>query len=150
MDRLETRELAYFLAVADELHFGRAADHLGIAQPALSKTIRRLERRLGVSLFERTSRVVALTEPGHVLAREARTALDAVSAATLRTQRAGTHDPCLILAMKPGGDAGLLPAILAAYEREPDVLQVEVVFAGDRARMLREGQADAALLYAAR
>jgi DNA-binding transcriptional LysR family regulator len=147
MDRLETRELAYFLAVADELHFGRAATYLGITQPALSKTIRRLERRLGVSLFKRTSRAVALTEAGQVLTREARTALDAVSAAAVRTQRAGTRDLCLILAMKPGGDAGLLPAILAAYEREPDVLHIEVVFGGDRARMLREGQADAALLY---
>ena len=144
---METRELAYFLAVADELHFGRAATHLGITQPALSKTIRQLERRLGVSLFKRTSRTVTLTEAGQVLAREARTALDAVSAATVRTQRAGTRDPRLVLAMKPGGDAGLLPAILAAYEREPDVVHIEVVFGVDRARMLREGQADAALLY---
>ncbi len=147
MDRLETRELAYFLAVADELHFGRAAAGLSITQPALSKTIRQLERRLGVALFERTSRAVTLTEPGQVLAHEARTALDAVSAATVRTRRAGTRDPRLILAMKPGGDAGLLPAILAAYQYEPDVLQIEVVFGGDRARMVREGQADAALLY---
>ncbi|MGW4769639.1 LysR family transcriptional regulator [Nocardia sp. NPDC004278] len=148
MDRLETRELAYFVAVADELHFGRAAAHLGIAQPALSKAIQRLERRLGVILFERTSRAVALTEAGQVLARDARTVLQAVSAATARTQRAGTRDPRLILAMKPGGDAGLLPDILAAYEREDGVLPIEVVFGGDRARMLREGKADAALLYA--
>ena len=148
MDRLETRELAYFLAVADELHFGRAATRLGIAQPALSKTVRQLERRLGVTLFERTSRAVTLTEAGRVLSREARVALAAVSAAALRTQRAGIRDPRLILAMKPGGDAGLLPAILAAYEREPEVLPVEVVFGADSSRMLRDGQADAALLYA--
>jgi len=121
MDRLETRELAYFLAVADELHFGRAATRLGIAQPALSKTVRQLERRLGVILFERTSRAVALTEAGQVLSREARVVLAAVSAAALRTQRAGIRDPRLVLAMKPGGDAGLLPAILAAYEREPEL-----------------------------
>jgi DNA-binding transcriptional LysR family regulator len=148
MDRLETRELTYFLAVADELHFGRAATRLGIAQPAVSKTIRQLERRLGVTLFERTSRAVTLTEAGRVLAREARVALDAVSAAALRTQRAGTREPRVILAMKPGGDGGLLPAILAAYEREPAVLPVEVIFDADSARMLREGRADAALLYA--
>ena len=148
MDRLETRELAYFLAVADELHFGRAAASLGIAQPALSKAVRQLERRLGVSLFERTSRSVALTDAGRVLQREARFALEAVSAAALRAQRAGTRDPRLLLAMKPGGDAGLLPAILGAYEREPEALPVEVVFGAGPARMLREGQADAALLHA--
>jgi DNA-binding transcriptional LysR family regulator len=148
MDRLETRELAYFLAVADELHFGRAATRLGIAQPALSKTIRQLERRLGVTLFERTSRAVALTEAGRVLTREARVALDAVSAAALRTRRAGTREPRLVLAMKPGGDGGLLPAILAEYERQPEVLPVEVVFDSDSARSLREGRADVALLYA--
>jgi DNA-binding transcriptional LysR family regulator len=148
MDRLETRELAYFLAVADELHFGRAAARLDIAQPGLSKTVRQLERRLGVTLFERTSRAVALTEAGRVLSREARVVLEAVAAAALRTQRAGTPDPRLILAMKPGGDAGLLPAILTAYEGEPEVLPVEVVLGVDPAGMLREGQADAALLYA--
>jgi DNA-binding transcriptional LysR family regulator len=148
MDRLETRELAYFLAVAEELHFGRAATRLGIAQPALSKTIRQLERRLGVTLFERTSRAVALTEAGRVLTREARVALDAVSAAALRTRRAGIREPRLLLAMKAGGDGGLLPAILAAYEREPEVLPVEVVFDADSAGLLREGRADAALLYA--
>ena len=147
MDRLETRELAHFLAVADELHFGRAATRLGIAQPALSKAIRQLERRLGVTLLERSSRAVALTEAGRVLTREARVALEAVSAAALRTQRAGTRDPRLILALKPGGDAGLLPAILATYEREPGVLPAEVAFGADPSRMLREGQADAALLY---
>ena len=148
MDRLETRELAYFLAVADELHFGRAATRLGIAQPALSKTVRQLERRLGVTLLERTSRAVALTEAGQVLSREARVALDAVSAAARRTRRAGTRDPRLLLAMKPGGDAGLLPAILAAYEGQTAALPVEVVFGADPSGLLREGQADAALLLA--
>jgi DNA-binding transcriptional LysR family regulator len=148
MDLLETRELAYFLAVAEELHFGHAAARLGIAQPALSKAVRQLERRLGVTLFERTSRAVSLTEAGQVLTREARVALEAVSAAALRTQRADTRDPRVILAMKPGGDAGLLPAILAAYEREPGVLPAEVVFGSSPSRMLREGQADAAILYA--
>ena len=148
MDRLETRELAYFLAVAEELHFGRAAIRLGIAQPALSKTIRQLERRLGVTLLDRTSRSVALTEAGRVLNLEAGVALAAVSAAALRTRRAGIREPRLLLAMKPGGDGGLLPGILAAYEREPAVLPAEVVFDGDSARLLREGGADAALLYA--
>src|ERR1700753_3282478 len=122
MDRLETRDLAYSLAVADELHFGRAAARLGIAQPALSKTVRQLERRLGVTLFERTSRAVALTEGGPVLRREARVARAAVGAGRAgarRTEGAGPRHPRLILAIRPGGAGALPPAILAAYEREP-------------------------------
>jgi len=147
MDRLETRELAYFLAVADELHFTRAAAGLGIAQPALSKAIQQLERRLDVKLLERGTRAVTLTPAGRVLASEARFALDAVSAAALRTQRAGDRAPGLILAMKAGGDAGLLPAILAAYKREPQSLPVRVMFGADHAQLLRDGHADAALLH---
>src|ERR1700749_5257130 len=138
MDRLQTRGLGYLLAGADERHFGRSATRLGVAQPALSKTVRQLERRLGVTFCERTSRAVTLTEAGRVLSREARVALEAVSAAALRTQRAGTRDPRLILAMKPGGDAGLLPAILAAYECDPEALPVEVVFGACPADMLRD------------
>ena len=71
-----------------------------------------------------------------------------MSAAALRTQRAGTRDPRLILAMKPGGDAGLLPTILAAYEREPAALPVEVIFGADPSGLLLGGRADAALLHA--
>ena len=144
---LETRELAQFLALAEELHFGRAAARLGIAQPALSKAIQRLERRLGVTLVDRTSRAVALTAAGEVLAREARHALDAVDAAARRTRRAGTPEPHLVLAMKAGSDAGLLPAVLAACARDPHALPVRVLFRADRVRALHDGHADAALLF---
>ncbi len=74
MDRLETRELSYFVAVAEELHFGRAAARLGIAQPPLSRAIQQLGRRLGVVLLERDSRRVALTPAGQVLLHEGRKA----------------------------------------------------------------------------
>src|SRR5689334_22473489 len=86
--RVETRELRYFVAVAEELHFGRAAQRLTMAQPPLSRAIQQLERRLGVVLLHRTARAVALTEAASVLLHEARAVLDAVEGAAHRTRRA--------------------------------------------------------------
>ena len=149
MDRLETRELAYFVAVAEELHFGRAAGRLGIAQPPLSRAIRQLERRLGVDLLARTSRRITLTPAGEVLLREARRVLDAVSSAAQLTQRAGRVDPRLVVVMKPGGDGGLMPEILARYEAEPDAVPVEMLVCGigEQEGLLRAGNADVGFLH---
>lgn len=146
-DHVETRELRYFVALAEELHFGRAAGRLGIAQPPLSRAIQQLERRLGVTLVDRTSRTLGLTAAGEVLLHEGRAALDAVAAATRRTRRAGLAEPRLILVMKPGGDGGLLPDILAEYESQPGAAKVDIVFSvRERAPMLRDGRADVGLL----
>ncbi|MGM1057666.1 LysR family transcriptional regulator [Saccharothrix sp. Mg75] len=146
---LETRELAYFVAVAEELHFGRAAGRLGLAQPPLSRAIRRLEHRLGVALFERTSRRVELTAAGEVLLDGARRALDAVAAAGRRATRAGQPRPELVLVTKPGGDGGLLGPLLDAYATEPDALPVDVLVCGigEAAGILRDGRADVGILH---
>ncbi|MEQ4721910.1 LysR family transcriptional regulator [Nonomuraea sp. B19D2] len=149
MNDLEVRQLRYFVAVAEELHFGRAAERLGMAQPPLSRAIRELERRLGVQLLERTTRQVTLTAAGEVFLRDARTALDAIIAAGRRARHAGQATPRLRLALKADSDAGLLPQILSAYQHEEAALPVELVLGGrgEQAQALRDGRADVALLF---
>ncbi|TYK52684.1 LysR family transcriptional regulator [Actinomadura decatromicini] len=146
---METRELRYFVAVAEELHFGRAARRLGIAQPPLSRAIGQLERRLGVMLLERTSRGVVLTEAGAVLLREGLAALDAVDAAARRTQRAAAGRSSLVLVTKAGASSELLAKLLDAYAAEPGAVTVDVQLCGpgEQERLLRDGRADVALLH---
>ncbi|MEV6539529.1 LysR family transcriptional regulator [Streptomyces sp. NPDC051665] len=156
MDALETRELRYFLAVAEELHFGRAAERLGMAQPPLSRAIQQLERRLGVCLLERNRRGVALTGAGEVLLHEGRAALDASSAAARRTRRAGGADrpggprDRLVLAVKAAASHELLRKLLDAYLSEPGAAEIEVLPCGmcEQPEMLRDGRADVALMHA--
>jgi DNA-binding transcriptional LysR family regulator len=147
---METRELRYFIAVAEDLHFGRAAQRLGIAQPPLSRAIAQLERRLGVVLLERTSRAVTLTEAGAVLLREGRAAVDAVDAAERRTRRAAaTGGPGLVLVTKAGASTELLAKLLDAYAAEPGSVPVDVQLCGigEQEGLLRDGRADVALLH---
>jgi DNA-binding transcriptional LysR family regulator len=148
MNDLEVRQLRYFVAVAEELHFGRAAARLGMAQPPLSRAIRDLERQLGVALLERTTRQVRLTTAGEVLLRNARTALEAVTAAARRTRETGRRSPRLRVALKADVDGGLLPQILDAYCAGDAALPPELVLGGfgEQPQVLREGRADVALL----
>jgi DNA-binding transcriptional LysR family regulator len=146
---VESRPLRYFVAVAEELNFARAAERLGISPPPLSRAIRRLETDLGVTLFERTTHSVALTPAGEVLLQEARIALDALQAAGRRAQRAAGPETELVLAVKADGDAGLLEPILEHFAAEPAAVPVTVRLCGwqEQPRLLRLGEADAALVY---
>ncbi|MCK7625265.1 LysR family transcriptional regulator [Streptomyces sp. RS10V-4] len=145
---MEIRQLRYFLTVAEELHFGRAAERLHIVQSAVSQQLRRLERELGTELFARSTRSVRLTEAGHRLlpyAREmlalqarAREALDELRAERAATVRLGTSS----------GLGARLDAVLAAFARTAGRDRLELVTGGtdERLAKVRAGDLDATLL----
>ncbi|GAB7035437.1 LysR family transcriptional regulator [Streptomyces sp. NPDC021749] len=84
---MELRQIQYFVAVAEELHFGRAAERLHIGQPAVSQQVRRLERELRTQLFDRSSRTVTLTSVGRALLPEGRELLKALDAFAAKAKR---------------------------------------------------------------
>ncbi|MGI8780838.1 MAG: LysR family transcriptional regulator, partial [Solirubrobacteraceae bacterium] len=146
MSLLELRELRYFLVIAEELHFGRAAQRLHIAQPALSKAIRAMEVKLAVTLLERTTRQARLTAAGEVLVRQARIVLEAAAAASNLTRRSA--DGALTVAAK-ASEAALARRLLDLHrEAHPDlrVGEVSVCGWGEAIARLRMGVADVALL----
>jgi DNA-binding transcriptional LysR family regulator len=148
MDEPELRELRYFIAVAEELNFTRAATRLGMAQPPLSAAIAKLERKLGVRLLERTSRHVALTPAGAVLLEHGRIAVEAAAAATERTRRAGTQPTRLTVAVKPNAGTELIRQIVDRCGQDPQIPGIRILFGhpGGPAAAVRSGAADVAIL----
>jgi DNA-binding transcriptional LysR family regulator len=143
MERLDLRLVEYFVAVAEELHFGRAAARLHIAQPSLSQQIRRLEERLGVTLLERTSRRVELTPAGEALLREGRTTLDQ-SRRAVHAVRAAAHER-ITVGFYGSAASELLPQVLSAFaELHPGIdVSVRELLMGSVAEIL-DGQVDVA------
>jgi len=88
-DQIELRHLRYFLAVADTLHFSKAAERLGIAQPPLSQQIRKLEQLVGHKLFDRTTRGVKLTLAGQLLAERSRSTIEKIHDDLAQVRRLG-------------------------------------------------------------
>ena len=116
---LDLRQLRYFIAVAEELHFGRAAARLHLAQPPLSQQIRSLERRLGVTLFARTSRKVALTEHGRLFLEQAYLVMGQAekASATMEAAKHG-HAGRLSVGVIPSTIYYLMPAILREFRAQ--------------------------------
>jgi DNA-binding transcriptional LysR family regulator len=124
---MDLRQLRCFLTVAEELHFGRAANRLHIAGPAVSQTIRSLEQDLGLTLFERTNRRVELTEAGRLLRIEAHAVMDRFDAAQaamarLRTGEGGEVRVGAVPALPPR----LVPGLLARFATHAPGLEVVV------------------------
>jgi LysR family transcriptional regulator, benzoate and cis,cis-muconate-responsive activator of ben and cat genes len=111
---VELRQLRYFLTVAKEQNFTRAAEKLRIAQPPLSRQIQQLEEELGVVLFERGSRPVRLTDSGRVLLNQATHVLESVDEIKGTAQR-------LREAERPWLGVGFVPSTL--YAKLPDVIR---------------------------
>jgi len=115
---MDLRHLRYFVTVAEELHFGRAAKKLHISQPPLSMQIRALENELGVTLLNRTQRHVSLTQAGAALLGEARHILARVEQAVLATKRAGRGEIGeLAIGFISVADYNVLPLVLREFRR---------------------------------
>ncbi len=143
------RHLRYFVAVAEELHFGRAAERLHMAQPPLSQRIRSLERELGVELFTRTSRRVALTPAGRTLLAEARCLLTDADdlQALMRRVRDGAVGR-LRAATAPDVEAPVLAAVLRAFRAScPGVsLELREASSAAQAEALKHGELDVGVM----
>jgi DNA-binding transcriptional LysR family regulator len=147
---MELRHLRYFVAVAEELHFGRAAKRLHITQPPLSQQIQLLERQLGVKLLLR-GRKLALTEAGHVFLDEARHTIDVADHAARAARAAAAGSATQLRVGYPTTTlSDLAPAVLRTFAERFSDIGVEA-FAGSTSELLSaisEDQADVAFVFA--
>lgn len=124
---VEVRQARYFLAVAEELHFGRAAERLGMSQPPLSQAIRQLERELGVELLSRSTRHVALTDAGRVFERESRRLIEAAERARELVTHAARGDyGSLRMGAVSSAFAETLPLIIDRFRRAWPNIELKV------------------------
>ncbi|MDO9218940.1 MAG: LysR family transcriptional regulator, partial [Lacisediminimonas sp.] len=124
---IEFRQLRYFTAVADEMHFGRAAARLHMTQPPLSQSIRALESSLGTALFERTSRSVHLTAAGVALLPEARRLLQQAEGLPELARRAASGESGrLTVAFVSIADYSVLPQFLRRFRLRYPQVQIDL------------------------
>jgi DNA-binding transcriptional LysR family regulator len=148
---VELRQLRYFIAVAEELHFGRAAARLNIVQPAVSQQLSRLERELGVRLLERSPRRVALTSDGIRLLAEARAALAAVDrVTTIAGELAAGRAATVRVGTGPGMGERVVRGIDALRASTPDLgIMLVEGSAAEHCAAVRDGTLDLALVRGA-
>lgn len=145
LPRIDLRLLRQFIAVAEELHFRRAADRLGMSQPPLTAAIRRLQEEVGASLIERGRKTVRLTPAGAVLLDEARRLLAAANDALAATRDAASGKRGRVrLGYVGSGMYGPLPDRLRSFRREhPDVrVELREMTTAGQVAALRSGELD--------
>lgn len=125
---LELRHLRYFVAVAEELHYGRAAERLRIAQPGLSQQIRALEDICGAPLFDRSRRAVSLTLAGELFLAEARKTLAQAEAALLAARRAGRGEIGRITIgyVASAAYTGMLTSVVGSFRRAHPEVELQI------------------------
>lgn len=146
---IELRQLRYFIAVAEESHFGRAAARLHMTQPPLSQTIQSLEAALGTPLFVRTKRSVALTPAGAALLPEARRILQQTNALPDLARRAASGESGLLsLSFVSTADYSVLPPLLREFRERYPMVQIDLREATTDVQLedLVQGRIDAGLL----
>ncbi|MEI9927024.1 MAG: LysR substrate-binding domain-containing protein [Sphingomonas sp.] len=147
---MDARRFRHFVVLAEELHFGRAAERLGISQPPLSLQIRTLEEELGAILFDRTSRRVTLTEPGKAFLVEARAALNQIdhAVATARRAQRGEFGELKVGMTTTVPLMGYVPKILREFRnRYSDVhLTLVEMLSENQGRAIDEGRLHIAFL----
>jgi DNA-binding transcriptional LysR family regulator len=143
---MELRHLRYFVAVAEELHFGHAAVRLGTSQPSLSQQIRNLEKELRVELFRRSRRKVELTSAGRRFLTEAREILSAAErAAALARETERTEIQKLVIGISPDTDWEFLGRVIRAFSQKLPVVELSFqnLVPEGQVKALREGRLDA-------
>lgn len=146
---IEVRHLRYFMRVAQELHFGRAAEMLGVSQAPLSQQIRQLEERLGVRLFDRTTRSVTLTPAGRVLFEKAQRILGVLEEGIRETQAAGglTSGRLRIAAVYVGLYTFMSNAMREFSQRNPSVqIDMQIHTTEEQLSLLKERKIDVAFV----
>lgn len=145
---MELRHLKYFVAVADELHFGRAAAKLQISQPPLSQQIRHLEAELGVELFRRTKREVQLTSAGRAFLERARQLLAEVERAVEATRQAARGVVGrLEVGYVPTAEIRVVPRLLRIFRKRYPKVEVglHLLNPADQIEALKQSRIDVAL-----